>query len=110
MEPWESYLQEHRDRALNELLDFLRIPSISSLSEHAADVERAGEWVAARLRAAGLEGVCLLPTGGHPVVYGEWRPAPGGPTVLIYVHFDTQPADPLALWTQPPLQTIMRHG
>jgi acetylornithine deacetylase/succinyl-diaminopimelate desuccinylase-like protein len=110
MEPWEIYLQEHRERSLHELLDFLRIPSISSLSEHAPDVKRAGEWVAARMRTAGIDGVRLLPTGGHPVVYGERLHAPGGPTVLIYGHFDTQPVDPLNLWTHPPFEPSVRDG
>src|SRR5262249_39651970 len=104
MQPWESYLQKHRERFLNDLLEFLRIPSISSLSEHVTDVRLAGEWVVERMRAAGLEGVRLLPTDGHPVVYGEWLHAPGRPTVLIYGHFDTQPVDPLHLWTSPPFE------
>ena len=68
---WQAYLDAHEGQFLEELLDFLRIPSVSALPDHAADVARAGEWVAARLRAAGLEGVRVLPTGGHPVVYGE---------------------------------------
>src|SRR6185503_12103687 len=99
---WESYLTEHQPQYLNELSDFLRIPSISALPDHVADVQRAGEWVAARLRAAGVEAVEVLPTRGHPVVYGEWMHAPGQPTLLIYGHFDVQPADPLHLWSHPP--------
>jgi acetylornithine deacetylase/succinyl-diaminopimelate desuccinylase-like protein len=110
MPTWQSYLDENKDRFLDELLDFLRIPSISALPERAGDVARAGEWVAARLRAAGMEGVRVLPTGGHPVVYGEWLHAPGKPTVLIYGHFDTQPADPLDLWTSPPFEPAVRDG
>ena len=65
---WQAYLDEHEGQFLEELLDFLRIPSVSALPNHTADVARAGEWVASRLRAAGLEGVRVLPTGGHPVV------------------------------------------
>jgi len=68
---WEDYLAEQQPRFLEELLEFLRIPSISSLPEHAEDVERAAEWVAGRLERAGIEEVRILPTGGHPVVYGE---------------------------------------
>ena len=98
---WQAYLDEHEGQFLEELLDFLRIPSVSALPDHAADVARAGEWVAARLRAAGLEGVRVLPTGGHPVVYGEWLHAAGKPTVLIYGHFDAQPADPLRAVDEP---------
>ena len=77
MSVWQNYLTEHRSRFLDELLDFLRIPSISALPEHAVDVQRAGEWVAERLSIAGVEKVAVLPTGGHPVVYGEWLHAPG---------------------------------
>lgn len=106
----ESYLSEHQARYLDELLDFLRIPSISSLPEHAADVERAATWVADRLRAAGIEHVQTLPTGGHPVVYGDWLHAPGKPTIMIYGHFDTQPVDPLDLWASPPFAPVIRDG
>jgi acetylornithine deacetylase/succinyl-diaminopimelate desuccinylase-like protein len=110
MSTWQAYLDENKDRFLNELLDFLRIPSVSALPEHAGDVARAADWVANRLRAAGVEGVRVLPTGGHPVVYGEWLHAPGKPTVLIYGHFDTQPADPYNLWTSPPFEPAVRDG
>lgn len=101
---WETYLDENQDRFLEELLDFLRIPSISALPEHAEDVQQAAEWVAERLKTAGVEGVRILPTGGHPVVYGEWLHAPGKPTVLIYGHFDVQPVDPIHLWSHPPFE------
>jgi len=101
---WETYLVEHQSQHQDELLQFLSIPSISSLPAHAADVQRAAQWVADRLTTAGLERVQILATGGHPVVYGEWLHAPEKPTVLIYGHFDTQPVDPLDLWTQPPFE------
>ena len=110
MTTWQSYLDQQQPRFLDELLEFLRIPSVSALPAHAADVQRAGEWVAARMRAAGIEGVQVLPTAGHPVVYGEWLHAPGKPTVLIYGHFDTQPADPLELWDSPPFEPTVRDG
>lgn len=110
MSAWESYLDAHQARFLAELLDFLRIPSISSLPEHAADVQRAAEWVAARLSAAGLEHVQILPTGGHPVVYADWLHAPGKPTYMIYGHFDTQPVDPLHLWSHPPFEPHVADG
>jgi acetylornithine deacetylase/succinyl-diaminopimelate desuccinylase-like protein len=106
----ESALQDRRDRSLAELFDFLRIPSISALPEHAADVMRAAAWVAERLGKAGMERVRVMPTGGHPVVYGEWMHAPGGPTVLVYGHFDVQPADPVELWTSPPFEPTLREG
>lgn len=108
MSAWQNYLTEHRSRFLDELLDFLRIPSISAIPEHAVDVQRAGEWVAERLRIAGVEKVAVLPTGGHPVVYGEWLHAPDQPTILIYGHFDTQPVDPLPLWTHPPFEPVVQ--
>lgn len=106
----EAYLQDQQARYRDELLEFLRIPSISSLPEHAADVERAASWVADRLRTAGIEHVQILPTGGHPVVYGDWLHAAGKPTILIYGHFDTQPVDPLELWDSPPFEPVIRDG
>lgn len=105
---WEPYLADHRQRFVAELLDFLRIPSISALPDHAGDVQRAAEWVAARLKNAGIESVRVLPTGGHPVVYGEWLHAPAKPTVLIYGHFDVQPVDPIELWTNTPFEPTIR--
>ncbi len=101
---WETYLVEHQSQYQDELLEFLSIPSISSLPSHAADVHQAAHWVADRLTTAGLEHVQILATGGHPVVYGEWLHAPEKPTILIYGHFDTQPVDPLELWTHPPFE------
>lgn len=106
---WETYLKEHQSSHQDELLQFLRIPSISSLPEYAADVQRAAQWVASRLTTAGIENVQILPTGGHPVVYGEWLYAVGKPTILIYGHFDTQPVDPLNLWTNPPFEPVIRE-
>jgi acetylornithine deacetylase/succinyl-diaminopimelate desuccinylase-like protein len=108
MTAWKNYLEANQDRYLKELLEFLSIPSISSLKAHKADVEKAAEWVAARLQAAGIENVQVLPTGGHPVVYGDWMHAPDKPTILVYGHFDTQPVDPLELWTQPPFEPVVK--
>jgi acetylornithine deacetylase/succinyl-diaminopimelate desuccinylase-like protein len=110
MPAYQAYLDAQQDRFVAELLDFLRIPSVSALPEHAPDVARAGAWVAERLRRAGIEHVQILPTGGHPVVYGDWLHAPGKPIVLIYGHFDTQPADPLERWTHPPFEPHMADG
>ena len=104
MTAYQSYLAAHYGRFLAELLDFLRIPSISALPEFAGDVARAGDWVARRLTAAGVENVEVLATGGHPVVYGDWLHAPGKPTIMIYGHFDVQPVDPVDLWTHPPFE------
>lgn len=102
--PALEYAHQHHDRFLRELDELLSIPSVSTLSEHKGDVERAAAWVAAQLRALGLERVELMPTGGHPVAYGEWLEAPGQPTVLIYGHYDVQPADPLDEWLSPPFE------
>ncbi len=102
MAPWQDYIAEHQPRFLDELIEFLRIPSISALPEHAADVQHAAEWVAERLERIGIEHVQVLPTGGHPVVYGDWLHAGDQPTVMIYGHFDVQPVDPLTQWHHPP--------
>ncbi len=110
MATWEEYLDEHRDRLLSELLEFLKIPSISTETDHREDVLRAAEWLSGRMKGAGIESVRIMPTGGHPVVYGEWLHAPGKPTVLIYGHFDTQPVDPLDQWDTPPFEPVIRDG
>lgn len=110
MSTWETYLTDNKARYLDELLDFLRIPSISSLPEHAQDVQDAAEWVGRRLQAAGVEHVQVFPTAGHPVVYGDWLHQPGRPTILIYGHFDVQPVDPLEQWTHPPFEPTVVDG
>jgi len=108
MPAWKEYFEDNGSRYLEELCDFLRIPSISSLPEHADDVRQAADWVADRLKVAGIEEVQVLPTDGHPVVYGQWLHAPGGPTILIYGHFDTQPVDPIDLWSHPPFEPVIK--
>jgi acetylornithine deacetylase/succinyl-diaminopimelate desuccinylase-like protein len=105
---WEAYLIANADRFIAELEDFLRIESISSLPAHREAVDQAARWVAARLERAGVENTRVLPTGGHPVVYGDWLHAPGKPTLMVYGHFDTQPVDPLDLWTSPPFEPEIR--
>lgn len=107
---WQTYLKQNEERFLSELFDFIRIPSISALPAHADDVVRAADWVAQRLTAAGAEHAEVLPTGGHPVVYGDWLHAPGRPTVLIYGHFDVQPVDPIELWHSPPFEPRVENG
>lgn len=104
MADWQTYLSENRSRFLDELLDFLRIPSISALPEHAQDVRAAASWIADRLKKASIENVQIHETGGHPVVYGDWLHAGDQPTIMIYGHFDTQPVDPLDLWEHPPFE------
>ncbi len=105
---WQTYLENNQPDFTARLLDFLRIPSISSLPEHANDVRAAGAWVAEQLRSAGMEHVDVIETGGHPVVYADWLHAPGKPTVMIYGHFDTQPVDPLELWDSPPFEPVIK--
>ncbi|MCD1261653.1 dipeptidase [Paenibacillus athensensis] len=111
IETVNAYFQQHRQRHLEELKQFLRFPSVSALSEHTGDMTRCAEWLAAALREAGLEHVAVMPTeGGHPVVYADWQHAEGRPTVLIYGHYDVQPAEPLELWTTPPFEPDIRDG
>jgi acetylornithine deacetylase/succinyl-diaminopimelate desuccinylase-like protein len=105
-----EYIDSKRDENLNELKEFLRIPSVSTKSEHKTDVERAAQWVAEKLRSAGLENIEIVPTKMHPLVYGESLRAPGKPTVLFYGHYDVQPAEPLELWTSPAFEPTERNG
>src|SRR4051794_1689181 len=104
------YVQENETRLLDELKDFLRIPSISTLPEHKGDVERAAQFTADALKRAGLEHVQVIPTAGHPLVYGDWLHAEGKPVVLLYGHYDVQPPDPLDLWQTPPFEPEVRDG
>jgi acetylornithine deacetylase/succinyl-diaminopimelate desuccinylase-like protein len=106
----DAFVTENRDRFLSELKDFIRIPSISTLPEHAADIDRAANFVAESLRHAGMENVETILTSGHPLVYADWMHAPGKPTVLCYGHYDVQPADPLELWVTPAFEPTERNG
>ncbi|HVS60693.1 MAG TPA: dipeptidase [Gemmatimonadaceae bacterium] len=105
----EDFLRKNDARIHDELFDFLRIPSVSAKSDHNADTKRAAEWVKNSLDKIGVPAK-IYPTAGHPIVVGEWRKAPGAPTVLIYGHYDVQPAEPLELWTSPPFEPTMRDG
>ena len=105
---WQTYLKDHQSRFVDELLDFVRIPSVSAKDEHFDDVVRAGHWVVERLTQAGIENVRLMETETHPVVYGDWLHADSDkPTVLIYGHFDVQPAEPFELWESPPFEPVV---
>lgn len=106
----DTYVRTHADRLLEELKEFLRIPSISTLPENAGDVARAAEFVAGKLKDAGLENIEIIPTERHPLVYADWLHAPGKPTVLCYGHYDVQPPDPLELWHTPPFEPTIRDG
>ncbi len=103
-----DYIESKRDENLTELKEFLRIPSVSTQSEHKQDIERAARWVADKLRAAGLDKVEIVPTKMHPLVYAESLHAPGKPTILVYGHYDVQPPEPLDLWTSPAFEPTVR--
>ncbi len=103
-----AYARGNHDRYLAEFKDFVRIPSVSTLSEHKPDIQRCADWVAGQMRGLGLNGVVVMPTAGHPVVYGEWLNAPGRPTVLIYGHYDVQPVDPVNEWHSGPFEPTIR--
>ena len=106
----ETYISEHKERFLEDLKGWLRIPSISTLPEHREDVRQAAEYAANQLRQIGFEAVELVQTQGHPLVYGEWLKAPGKATILIYGHYDVQPVDPVDLWDSPPFEPTIRNG
>ncbi len=108
--PALAHLRANHDRILNKLVEFASIPSVSTDPAHAADIDRAARWVATEVAAAGPITVRILPTGGNPVVYGEWLGAPGKPTVLVYGHYDVQPPDPLEKWHSPPWTPTVRDG
>ncbi len=105
-----DYIENRREEHLTELKEFLKIPSVSTKSEHKPDIERAANWVSLKLRAAGMDKVDIIPTKMHPLVYGESRPAPGKPTILFYGHYDVQPPEPLDLWTSPAFEPTVRNG
>ncbi len=110
MQAWQSYISENKDRFLNELLDILRIPSVSARSEHKEDMNTCAEAVKQRLAEAGADNVMVLQTQGHPAVYGEKIIDPSKPTVLVYGHYDVQPPDPLELWHSGPFEPVIKEG
>jgi acetylornithine deacetylase/succinyl-diaminopimelate desuccinylase-like protein len=105
-----GFIESHQAEYLDELKEFLRIPSISTRNEHRADIERAAGWLAERLRSAGMQIVEIIPTPGHPLVYAESAQLPGRMTILLYGHYDVQPPEPLDLWTSPPFEPSIRDG
>ncbi len=105
-----DYYREHQNEFLEGLKNWLRIPSISTLPEHAQDVRRAAEFLRDALAAAGLHNVEMIEGRGHPLVYAEWLGAPGKPTLLLYGHYDVQPPDPLEEWKSPPFEPEIRDS
>ena len=104
-----EFARENQDRYLKELMDFLRIPSVSTQPEHKNDVASAAAWLATKMTAAGLENVHVIPTANHPLVYADWLHAGfDKPTVLIYGHYDVQPVEPFELWETPPFEPTLK--
>lgn len=110
MEAWKDYQEKNKDRFLDELLDLLRIPSVSARTENKKDMLACAEAVKNRLTEAGAENVKIIPTTGHPVVYGEKLIDEKKPTVLVYGHYDVQPPDPLELWNSGPFEPVIKDG
>jgi acetylornithine deacetylase/succinyl-diaminopimelate desuccinylase-like protein len=104
----KNYIESNKDRFLSELLDLLRIPSISADASYASSVRQAAEWLADNLKQAGADHVRLEETAGFPIVYGEKMVNASAPTVLVYGHYDVQPADPLNLWDSPPFEPVIK--
>ncbi len=105
-----AYLREHHDRFVAELTGWLKISSVSTCPERAGDVRRAAEWAREKLAAIGFPLVEAISTAGHPLVYAEWSARPGQPTILVYGHYDVQPAEPLEEWQSPPFEPAVRDG
>ncbi len=103
-----AFLREHEGRIIEELTAFARIPSVSTDPAYAPHLGRAVDFVTDQMRRAGLEHVAVIETGGHPAVYADWLHADGAPTILVYGHYDVQPPDPVAAWTSPPFEPVLR--
>ncbi|MBL0054616.1 MAG: dipeptidase [Chitinophagaceae bacterium] len=110
MQAWKDYQDQNKKRFLNEMLDLLRIPSVSAKSEHKEDMRKCAEAVKARLMEAGADKAEIYETEGHPLVYGEKIIDPSKPTVLVYGHYDVQPPDPLELWKSGPFEPVIIDG
>lgn len=110
MNTWAAYLESNRQRFLDELLELLKIPSVSAKTEHRGDMAACAEMVRQRLIDAGASNAEVVPTSGHPIVYGEKIIDPTKPTVLVYGHYDVQPAEPLELWHSGPFEPAIKDG
>lgn len=105
-----AYAAQHRDRFLADLIDLLRIESVSADPDRADEVRRAAQWTAGFLARTGMDNARVVETGGHPAVYADWLHAPGKPTLLIYGHHDVQPEDPMDKWATPPFDPVVSDG
>ncbi len=103
-----EFLSEHHNQNVEELTELLRIPSISSLSEHKEDIQKAASWISNKLERIGMEHVEIVQTKGHPIIYADWLHQENAPTVLVYGHYDVQPVDPVHLWETPPFEPAIR--
>ncbi|MEG8945815.1 dipeptidase [Rosettibacter firmus] len=110
MESVINYINSNLHNYINELIEYLKIPSISTLESHKEDVNKCAEFIANKLKDAGMTRVEIFQTEKHPIVYGEWLGAQNKPTVLIYGHYDVQPVDPLELWKSPPFEPVIEDG
>ena len=105
-----KYSRSRRAKFVAELKEFVRFPSVSNQPKHARDLRRCAAWLANHLRQIGLENVRVVPTRGHPIVYGSWQHSPTRPTILIYGHYDVQPPEPLNEWRTPPFEPVVRDN
>ena len=110
MQVWQDYIEQNKQRFLDELIALLRIPSVSARSEHKEDMQRCAEAVKQRLTEAGADGATVFATAGHPVVYAEKIMDRTKPTVLVYGHYDVQPPDPIELWHSGPFEPVIKEG
>ncbi|MFT4770086.1 MAG: acetylornithine deacetylase/succinyl-diaminopimelate desuccinylase-like protein, partial [Cryomorphaceae bacterium] len=110
MEKTKDYIESNKDKFLNELVELLRIPSVSTDATYKNDVLRAADFIREKLESAGADKTEVCETGGYPIVYGEKMIDPSLPTVLVYGHYDVQPADPLELWHSPPFEPVVKDG
>ena len=111
MQKYIEIIEQDKNRHLNELIEFLKFPSISSQSEHKPDMENCASWLVNNLNNSGIKNTKIIPTHGHSIVYGEWLEAcKDAPTILIYGHYDVQPVDPVELWTSKPFEPEIRNG
>src|SRR5687767_4560320 len=103
-----AYAHANRTRFVSELTEFVRFPSVSAQPEHVGDSKRCAAWLANQLRSVGLDHVTVISTPGHPLVYADWLHASNASTVMIYGHYDVQPAEPLEQWRSPPFEPVVR--